>query len=66
VANTKRGKRSEDLFCGFLLSDKEQEFLIRSALAEFDLPVRLRRTPLELVNEARLVIKYVYKWKKIN
>ena len=65
MTETKRGQKNKDLFCGYVLSDNEQEFLIRSTLAEFELPVRLRKTPLELVNEARLVMRYVYKWKKL-
>jgi hypothetical protein len=65
MTETKRGKRNLDLFCGYILSDKEQEFLIRSTLVEFELPVKLRKTPLELVNEARQVVRHLNKWKKL-
>ena len=56
---TIRSKRNKKLWCGFQLSDKEKEFLIRSTLAEFKKPIKDRRTPLELVNEARRVIKHL-------
>lgn len=59
---TKKGARDLNLFCGYKLNDKEQEYLIRATMAEFLKPICSRRTPLELVNETKNVMKYHNKW----
>lgn len=62
MIETKKGFTNRNLFCGYELSIKEQEYLIRSTQNEFLKPIIERRTPLELVNETRKVIKYSKKW----
>ena len=59
---TPKGLRNKNLFCGHKLNRKEQNYLIRATMAEFLKPIIERRTPLELVNETRKVIKYSKKW----
>ena len=62
MVETKRGARSLNLFCGHTLNDKEQEYLIRATMAEFEKPKHMRCTDLDLVKETRKVIKYNQKW----
>jgi len=62
MTETKKGKRSINLFCGYNLNDKEQDYLTRATLAEFLKPKYVRRTPLELINETKNVMKYYHKW----
>ena len=47
-----------NLYCGYTLTKLEQDELIIITLAEFDRPVCDRRTPRELVAEARNIVKF--------
>ena len=62
MTDTIKGIRIKNLFCGYKLNSKQQEYLIRATMAEFLKPIRERRTPLELVNETKNVMKYYHKW----
>ena len=62
MVETKKGTRSLNLFCGYKLNNKEQEYLLRATMAEFEKPKHARRTPLELINETKNVLKYYHKW----
>ena len=60
--DTKKGARDLNLFCGYKLNEKEQEYLIRATMAEFLKPIAVRRTPLELITETKTVLKYHHQW----
>jgi hypothetical protein len=52
-----------NVFCGHFLSPKVQDELIRITLKEFEKPIKRRRQPYLLVQEAKNIIKYE-KWVK--
>jgi len=50
-----------NVYCGYNLTVKEREVLIRLSIAEFDKPIKDRKIPFQLVEEAKRIVKFK-KW----
>ena len=52
-----------NVYCGYDLTVKEREVLTRITLAEFEKPIKDRKIPFQLVQEARRIVLFK-KWIK--
>ena len=58
---TLNSRRTLNLFGGYDLTEDEQKILIQLSLDEMEKPLHKRRTPYNLVREARDIVRF-HKW----